>query len=335
VLESVLESVRRARAADSGRTLVLTVTKRDAEDMAEWLAAQGVRVAYLHSGLKTPRRSAVLRRLREGQLEAVVGISLLRERLDLPEVRQVLVLDCDREGFLRSAASLAQMCGRAARNAHGRVAWYADRVTNAMQQCLDMTERRREVQLRYQREHGVRPSRVRNNQAGATPFDEQAARAAAEKKHGAAWQARARAQAMARGEEADEGPGEQEQEQQDHLGAVDGIDWEAALKLADAERRAGRPCTSSSGSFSLSGGSSSLGSSSLSSSSSSSLSSSSRSRSSSSSSSSSSSGSMAGASDAELGKPGVAADHVFEQPGHIKLLRSTARELERRTGVYL
>jgi len=155
----------RDRAARGERVLVTTLTKRMAEDLAEHLQCVGVRVRYMHADIDAIERMEILRSLRLGRIEALVGINLLREGLDLPEVSLVAILDADKEGFLRNARSLIQTVGRAARNANGRAVLYADRITESMRVCMDETERRRRVQLEHNARHGISPKTIRKSVA--------------------------------------------------------------------------------------------------------------------------------------------------------------------------
>src|ERR671920_2370644 len=149
------------RIAEDGRVLVTTLTKKMAEDLSEYLLEQGLRVRYLHSNIDTVERIEILRDLRLGDYDVLIGINLLREGLDLPEVSLVAILDADKEGFLRSETSLIQTMGRAARNVEGQVIMYADRVTDSMRKAISETERRRGLQAAYNEEHGIDPQTIR------------------------------------------------------------------------------------------------------------------------------------------------------------------------------
>jgi excinuclease ABC subunit B len=151
----------RARAERDERVLVTTLTKKMAEDLTDYLLESGVRVRYLHSEIDTIQRIEILRDLRTGEFDALVGINLLREGLDLPEVSLVAILDADKEGFLRSETSLIQTIGRAARNLNGQVIMYADQLTDSMRRALGETNRRRALQLAYNAEHGIDPQTIR------------------------------------------------------------------------------------------------------------------------------------------------------------------------------
>lgn len=145
------------------RVLVTTLTKRMAEDLTDYLSENGIKVKYLHSDIKTIERSEIIRDLRLGKFDVLVGINLLREGLDLPEVSLIAILDADKEGFLRSETSLIQTIGRAARNSKGHVIMYADKITRSMKKAIDETERRRKIQTEFNEKHGITPTTIRKN----------------------------------------------------------------------------------------------------------------------------------------------------------------------------
>ncbi len=161
-----------AKEGEKERVLVTTLTKRMAEDLSAYLEEKGVKVTYLHSDVKTLDRIKILTRLRRGEIDVLVGVNLLREGLDLPEVSLVAILDADKEGFLRSETSLVQTIGRAARNVRGEVLMYADNVTGSMERALRETERRRKLQLAYNKEHNITPRTIKKEIKDILPTEE-------------------------------------------------------------------------------------------------------------------------------------------------------------------
>ena len=153
----------RKETAQSNKVLVTTLTKRMAEDLTDYMKEVGVRVRYLHSDIDTLERTQIIRDMRLDVFDVLVGINLLREGLDIPEISLVAILDADKEGFLRSETSLIQTIGRAARNADGRVLMYADMITDSMRHAIDETERRRALQEKYNEEHGITPQTIRKS----------------------------------------------------------------------------------------------------------------------------------------------------------------------------
>ena len=158
-IDDLMEEIG-VRAARNERVLVTTLTKKMAEDLTEFLKNAGIRVRYMHADVQTIQRMEIIRDLRLGEFDVLVGINLLREGLDLPEVSLVAILDADKEGFLRSETSLIQTIGRAARNAEGLVVMYADEITPSMRAAMDETERRRRIQDTYNQEHGIVPKTI-------------------------------------------------------------------------------------------------------------------------------------------------------------------------------
>ena len=161
-VDDLLHEIR-AREKRNERVLVTTLTKRMSEDLTEYLQSVGVRVRYMHSEVDAIERMVILRSLRLGKIDVLVGINLLREGLDLPEVSLVAILDADKEGFLRDARSLIQTIGRAARNVHSTAIMYADRITKSMRQCIDETDRRRAIQLAHNKKHGITPATIQKS----------------------------------------------------------------------------------------------------------------------------------------------------------------------------
>jgi excinuclease ABC subunit B len=158
-VDDLVEEIQ-VRIEHGERTLVTTLTKRMAEELSDYLKKLDIRTAYMHSDVETMERIEIIDNLRAGAIDVLVGVNLLREGLDLPEVSLVAILDADKEGFLRSRRSLTQTAGRAARNLNGTVIMYADNITDSMRQTIDETERRRTLQLKYNEDHGITPTAI-------------------------------------------------------------------------------------------------------------------------------------------------------------------------------
>lgn len=161
-VDDLLDEIKIATAKNT-RVLVTTLTKKMAESLTDYLSKAGVKVRYLHSDIHTIERMEIIRDLRVGEFDVLVGINLLREGLDLPEVSLVAILDADKEGFLRSETSLIQTIGRAARNAEGKVIMYADNMTDSLKYAIGETERRRKIQTEYNEKHGITPTTIKKN----------------------------------------------------------------------------------------------------------------------------------------------------------------------------
>jgi excinuclease ABC subunit B len=161
-VDDMMQELKKAKA-NNERAFIITLTIRMAEDLSEYLKQKGLKVTYLHNKLGTMERSKVLGDLRRGRYDAIIGINLLREGLDIPEVALITIFDADKEGFLRNTKSLIQIIGRAARNLHGRVIMYADRTTDSMARAIDETNRRRSIQEQYNIDHNINPQQIKKD----------------------------------------------------------------------------------------------------------------------------------------------------------------------------
>jgi excinuclease ABC subunit B len=226
----------RKRVERSERVLVTTLTKRMAEDLTEYYAELGVRVRYLHSDIDTLERVEILRDLRAGEFDVLVGINLLREGLDLPEVSLVAILDADKEGFLRSPRSLIQTIGRAARNANGEVLMYGDRITDAMKQAMEETDRRRALQTAYNKEHGITPETVKRAIFDMNPASGTTDYYAVPRKKGDGAAARGSGAAASAVNEVDLAERIQSV-RQEMFAAAENLEFETAARLRDELRR--------------------------------------------------------------------------------------------------
>ncbi|MBQ2318910.1 MAG: UvrB/UvrC motif-containing protein, partial [Clostridia bacterium] len=169
------------RISRGERTLVTTLTKKMAEDLTDYIEQTGIKVRYMHHDIDTMERMEIIRDLRTGEFDVLIGINLLREGLDIPEVSLVCILDADKEGFLRSETSLIQTIGRASRNANGEVIMYADNVTPSMENAIRETNRRRQIQMKYNEEHGIKPVTIKKDirdiiEISSKPKDEKSAK---------------------------------------------------------------------------------------------------------------------------------------------------------------